>query len=192
MADQLGKLFCCIRVYCPCLFNAPQGYGIPLVTFSDRKGKRVRISNYFVAGNGTALANVPLVQNRAYWEIKVVEAGKFCVGVCELTKTTLDSQLSDRKRSWVFSSKAMKTTIKKGDFLGLSYDLSDIRPVLKLYINGKLVRTMQCSKDAGDVYPAVSVSDGCVLEANFEGSVDKFQYGPPNTFPPIMFTRDIL
>uniref|UniRef100_A0A7S0H5V5 SPRY domain-containing protein n=1 Tax=Amorphochlora amoebiformis TaxID=1561963 RepID=A0A7S0H5V5_9EUKA len=194
MANQLNKLFCCIKVYLPCLFDdvKNQGVGSPLVGFSERKGPRVRISNFYVTGIGTVLANVPLIQSKAFWEFKVVEKGDFCVGVCEPSKQSLDKQLTERKRCWAFVSKSSETEIKKGDTIGLAYDLSDIRPVLKIYLNGKLIKNIKCAKNAQDVYPCVSVDEGCMLEANFEGSLQNFQYGPPNTYLGIMYTRDIL
>jgi len=136
--------------------------------------------------------------------------------VCEPSKASLDGQLSDRKRTWAISSKAAKRDLKKGDTIGLAYDLSDIRPVLKMYLNGKVAkilkvnlyilkqifdiivmcmfsRDFQCNGDMhGDVYPCVSVAGGCMLEANFEGSLHEFQYGPPQGYCGIMYTRDIL
>mmetsp|Transcript_23355 Transcript_23355/g.32658 ORF Transcript_23355/g.32658 Transcript_23355/m.32658 type:complete len:193 (-) Transcript_23355:283-861(-) len=191
--EQLQKLCCCLRVYFPCLFE-PHGTGsTPLVSFSDVKGPRVRISNFFVTGHGTALVNVPVIQNRAYWEFKIIETGNFCVGVCEPSKASLDGQLSDRKRTWAISSKATKRDLKKGDTIGLAYDLSDIRPVLKMYLNGKVAKILKCNGEMhGDVYPCVSVAGGCMLEANFEGSLHEFQYGPPQGYCGIMYTRDIL
>jgi len=193
MADQLSKLCCCLKVYLPCLFADAKDSQTALVSFSDVKGPRVRISNFYVAGVGTALVNVPVIQNRAYWEFKVVEAGHFCAGVCEPSKKNLDLQLNERKRTWTFSSRGIKSECKKGSTVGLAYDLSDIRPVLKIYLNGKLIKTIKCSKDMhGDVYPCVSVEEGCMLEANFEGSLHNFQYGPPQHFSGIMYTRDIL
>eukprot|EP00466_Bigelowiella_natans_P005246 jgi/Bigna1/132183/aug1.16_g6891 len=117
----------------------------------------------------------------------------FCVGVCEPSKASLDGQLSDRKRTWAISSKAAKRDLKKGDTIGLAYDLSDIRPVLKMYLNGKVAKILKCNGDMhGDVYPCVSVAGGCMLEANFEGSLHEFQYGPPQGYCGIMYTRDIL
>jgi hypothetical protein len=72
VSELVGKLFCCVKVYAPCLFSdAPESSGAPLVGFGKLKGPRVKISNFYIAGEGTAIVKVPLIQNKAYWEFKV-------------------------------------------------------------------------------------------------------------------------
>lgn len=192
MADQLSKLFCCLRVYCPCVFaEGPADKGVPRVNFGRVRGKQVKVSNFFVAGRGTAIVQVPLVQTKAYWEFKISEEGKFCVGVCAMGKQGLDLQLTERKQTWSFPSTKFKEPVRKGDCIGVGYDLSDRWPVLRVYHNGKLVKKVTCKDASDDVYPCVSVQE-CMLESNFEGSVHEFAFGPPQGFSGVMFTRDIL
>lgn len=47
----------------------------------SQKGAKTVCSNFSVRGEGMALANAALLQTRSYFEVKVVEAGSFCVGV---------------------------------------------------------------------------------------------------------------
>lgn len=123
-------------------------------------------SNWGVSGNGTCLANAVLIQTRAYWEITLLEKGTFWIGVCQRSKDALEKQLGERANSWGLFSGPGGEAYKPGDVISVSYDLSGIRAVMLFKLNGV---AMDAKVDGikGDVYPAVSVADGAVLQANF-------------------------
>jgi hypothetical protein len=77
-----------------------------LVRFSNVKGPGVHASNWGVSGSGTCLANAVLIQTRAYWEITILEAGTFWLGVTRMSREGLEKQLGERPFSWSVCSAA--------------------------------------------------------------------------------------
>ena len=69
----------------------------------------------------------------------------------------------------------------------MSYDLSSVRPTLRVYKSGKEIFSSRTV--GGDVYPVLSVGDGAVVKANFGAS--PFQFMPPG-FEAIMVSIDLL
>lgn len=78
---------------------------------------------------------------------------------------------------------------KVGDVLGISYDLSGIRAVLSFALNGQPLNA-NVTDIKGDVYAAVSVDSGAVLQANFGAT--PFKYSPPDGFGPIILSKDLI
>ncbi len=61
--------------------------------------------NGYLKGPGTALVNLPLEQDSAYWEVLVVENGQFHMGVSrKLEKDKLDAAIGDGVTSWGMDS----------------------------------------------------------------------------------------
>lgn len=162
-----------------------------LVRFSSELcGPRVRVANFSVGGTGVAFANTSIDQTRAYWEFRVVELGDFYVGVARRGKDGLDGTLGERKHSWGLDSGAGGGDFKAGDVIGVTYDVSQGKPVVQFFRNGERLRKRDLRKVRGDVCPAVSVSGGCLLEANFGQS--PFEHGPPAKFDPLMFSQSLI
>lgn len=149
---------------------------------------------------GTVCSNTILEQNRSYYELTVVEAvGVFCVGVASTKFRDFDSFMTnatDKKiknkevkeqgrLSWGY----MVPDAKKGDVIGCTFDLSGIRAVMRFYKNGKRIKGMDVEGIRGDVTPAVSVSDKCVLQVNFGGTQQKHR---PAKFSAIIKTVSVL
>jgi hypothetical protein len=178
--------------WCCCPFfgsaSAPKS-NVPLVRWSNLKGPETQVSNFSLQGKGTALCNAVLLQTRCYFEIKVLALGDFCVGVAAQNKTNLQKHLRERKDSWFFSS-ADNKTLEVGDVIGITYDLSEVRPALTFYLNGTEIPGSQRTDIRGDVVAAASVSDGAHLEANF-GQLN-FAHPPPSGFGAIIFSMDII
>jgi hypothetical protein len=76
-----------------------------------------------------------------------------------------------------------------GDVISVSYDLSGIRAVLLFALNG-VPMDLKVTDIKGDVYPAVSVSDGAVLQANFGAT--PYKYPLPDGFSAIILSKDLI
>jgi hypothetical protein len=83
-----------------------------------------------------------------------------------------------------------KTAFKSGDVISLSFDLSGIRAVLSFRLNGAPMDSARVEDIKGDVYPAVSVADGAVLQANF-GAMP-FKYPPPEGFSEVILSQSLI
>jgi hypothetical protein len=76
--------------------------------------------------------------------------------------------------------------------IGVCYDLSEVRPVLSFAVNGQpLDASITDLRCVSDLYPAVSVSSGAMLEANF-GQNTPFAHPPSNGAQPLMLSRDMI
>ena len=81
--------------------------------------------------------------------------------------------------------------MKPGDIIGVSYDLSGVRAVLKFMLNGKDVPEWKKQNVHGDVYPAFSVTRGAEVEVNFGGNGKVFKYCPRG-FEGVIFSMDLI
>jgi len=174
-----------------CCFESKKEENKPtLVHFSPFKGPEVKASNFTVSGKGTILANAPLLQTRAYWDCKLITKGEFFLGVARKGTHDLDKQLGERKNSWSFHSGPGGGDFKVGDVIGCSYDLSQVKSVLEFYLNGEKLESATIRDVKGDVFPAVSVVQPCMIEANFGQA--PWAYKPPANFDAVIFSRDML
>lgn len=144
--------------------------------------------DFKVSGEGTILSNCVILQSKSYWELKVIEPGPFCVGVSHMSSKELNIPLNTRKQSWCYTCPATK--VKKDDIIGVTYDLTEVRYVLTFYLNGKEIPKSKVSGIKGDVTAAVSLSDGCILEANF-GQTD-FDQEAPGGFDAVVYPSDLI
>lgn len=154
-----------------------------------RKGEGVRLGDHgrTASGGGAVLATGPLVQNKSYHEITVVEPGTFAVG-CARRGADLSQPLGATGDSWALRSdmanwhdgkSADNTTdgaaeFQAGDVIGVLFDQS-VKPTLTFFRNGNEL-SLPIMGIKGEVSAAVSVGDGAFLRANF--GVSSFEYGP--------------
>lgn len=147
-----------------------------------------------ICGTGAAFSNAPIVQDKAYFEVKIQSSGVWGVGLatqrCGLDKVPL----GDTEESWVLRSdgKLFHKNVEKGtlsqqpvegDVLGLSYDHVE----LNFYLNGK---PMNCPilGIKGTVYPIFYVDEGAVLDVQFKD----FYHHPPDGFDSILIEQSLL
>lgn len=179
-----------------------------LVRWSDLKATSVKSSNWTVSGSGSIIANACLLQTRCYWEIIVLEANStnhpvLQLGVSRKNKEEIEKKtLKNSSCAWaqIFttshdsssheSGENQLTTISKGDVIGLTYDLSGIRAELKFYLNGTLLNNLNVSGIKGDVYPAVYLTEGITIQANFGQT--QFKHAPPPSFESIILSQDLI
>jgi hypothetical protein len=189
-----------LAAICPCFSgytetDVEEPSSNPLVTFSSKNhSKTAIVSNFTVGGAGIALANTPLLQTRAYFEITVVEldgdAADFRVGVGSQTCYVQpdDKHLGDNNRSWGLARKDVPA-FKVGDVVGVTLDLSE-RPLVRYYLNGEPLGDEHWQKPRGEVFPAVSVTGGALLEANFGHAA--FKHAIPHKFEAVIFVKALI
>lgn len=141
-----------------------------------------------VEGEGCALANASLEQERSYFEVRVVAPGPLAVGV-GTRGAPLEGALRERPQSWCVDSGDKGDIFKAGDVIGFAYDQSEVRPELSAYLNGQRLK-VRFADVAGELHPAVSVRPPAVLEANFGAA--PFAFAPPPRFGPVMLSVNIL
>lgn len=111
-----------------------------VVRFDDQiKGKHVKLGSEgdTVSGTGTVACGVPLSQTRSYFEMQILSSGTVHVGVTSNIITELDLPLSSRSSSWFKNI----SNIAIDEIIGISYDLSSVRPLLRIFVKGKEVCT---------------------------------------------------
>eukprot|EP00941_MAST-03F_sp_MAST-3F-sp1_P005700 g5700.t1 len=185
----------CLSIVRRCFLKSDVSSSPPmqLVTFDGKyKGEKVSVTNFVIIGDGTALANAALHQSRAYWEVKVLEAGDFSIGVSHRLKPEhLNGQLGDNSRhSWGLRVDGNSGLLAKtGDIFSVSLDQSEI-PVLHFSLNGVRLENRSIRGIRGLVFPAMSVTNGSRLDANFGPTA--FVHEPPKGFAGIIRAQDIL
>mmetsp|Transcript_24052 Transcript_24052/g.35282 ORF Transcript_24052/g.35282 Transcript_24052/m.35282 type:complete len:201 (-) Transcript_24052:211-813(-) len=163
-----------------------ESMGIPPVTFGLHS-KGVEINDMRVSAEGVALACEAISQDKGYFECKIIKTGSWAVGVCRQESHAHDD-LSQAGASWSLSSE--KCECLQGDMLGIAYDQTSMPTTLKFYKNGELVDA-EVTGIRGEVYPAVCVSGGSVIECEFDGD-NGFAYPPPAGFSGIMGSRSLM
>ncbi|BFZ06678.1 hypothetical protein BsWGS_09717 [Bradybaena similaris] len=147
-----------------------------------------------ICGSGAALANAPIVQDKAYFEVKVQCTGTWGVGLaarrCNLNRIPLGNDADSwvlRQDGCMFHNGVEKGKLlevpQEGDILGLAYDHVE----LNFFVNGSPVNS-PLSGVKGTVYPAFYVDDGAVLDIQFQ----KFYSTPPAGFDSIMIEKSLL
>eukprot|EP00697_Spironema_sp_BW2_P006590 gnl/Spiro4/2030_TR982_c0_g1_i1.p2 gnl/Spiro4/2030_TR982_c0_g1~~gnl/Spiro4/2030_TR982_c0_g1_i1.p2 ORF type:complete len:204 (+),score=27.28 gnl/Spiro4/2030_TR982_c0_g1_i1:56-613(+) len=158
-----------------CLDSPPAPRVSPVKFSSEFKAEGCVVSNFCIGGKGTCFANTPVMQMKAFFELKVLEEGVFVVGICAQGFNLTQQIGSDPQRSWGLSS--ADVPFAKDDIVGVAFDQSE-RPTLRFFKNGRSIdaRTITFNAKGMELFPAVSVSGGAMLEANFTHS---FVHRPP-------------
>ncbi|ESO02084.1 hypothetical protein HELRODRAFT_66074 [Helobdella robusta] len=160
------------------------GQGVVLVKNSTR-----------ICGSGSALANTPIQQNKAYFEAKLQSAGVWGLGLANRNCNLQSSLQGADQNSWVLRQdgkiyhkneergKLSEQLPQEGDVLGFTYDHVD----LKIFLNGKPTN-LSFSGIKGTVYPLVYVDDGAIIDMIFS----RFVHEPPDGYEEIMIEKSLL
>nr|CAB3266543.1 SPRY domain-containing protein 7-like [Phallusia mammillata] len=147
-----------------------------------------------ICGTGAGLANASILQDKAYFEVKIQSSGIWGIGLA-LEQTELDRvPLGEDANSWVMrhngnvvnNKKVLhvsKSKVEEGDIVGVSYDHVE----LNFYINGKSINC-PVSGIRGSVFPVLYVDESAILDAQFSD----FTYSPPSGYSQIMVEQQIF
>nr|CAG4638089.1 EOG090X0EPP [Chydorus sphaericus] len=150
---------------------------VPLVSLDTQKiGQEVVLvkNGSRICGTGGALANTPIMQDKAYFEVRLQQTGVWGIGL-GTEKADLNAiPMGGNSDSWVLCSDGSLRHNKEemhritqlpqeGDTIGVSYNHIE----LNFYLNGQ---KLDCpfTNVRGNVYPTVYVDDGAVLDIAFE------------------------
>lgn len=196
----MSVVFCCLK-------NCFDGIGLsqnniqrrevnPIVLDTVHMGHEVVIvkNGQRICGSGGALASAPLVQSKAYFEVKIQQSGVWGVGLATRNTDLNRSPGGHDAESWVLcwdgvlrhnntELQKIQDSAQEGDILGVSYDHIE----LNFYVNGKPVDS-PVSGIRGNVYPALYVDDGAILDI----VLDNFHHCPPGGFDKIMLEQSLL
>ncbi|KAB7506702.1 UNVERIFIED_CONTAM: hypothetical protein RMT77_010488 [Armadillidium vulgare] len=194
----MSMYLCCFRHLCG---ESPQSH-IPIkispsiVLDTGYIGHEVVIvkNGMRICGTGAALGNTPILQNKAYFEVKLQQTGIWGVGISTRNANLNKVPLGDDNQSWVLCSDnsirhnseekhKISVTPQEGDVIGVTFDHVE----LNFFINGKSTHT-PVTGFKGTIYPVLFVDDGAVLDAVF----DNFSYGPPPGYDGIMIEKSLL
>ena len=100
-----------------------------------------------LCGTGSARGSAPILQDKAYWEVKVQQGGKWTAGVAS-PAADLNKDLGLDQTSWAVTSGGQVRTrgnqeysvsrdLEEGDVIGFSYDHVE----LNIFCNGKNIDT---------------------------------------------------
>ena len=128
-----------------------------------------------ICGTGAALANAPLVQDKAYFEFRIQTAGDWGIGLAaeqcdpnriplggDIFSCVLRSDLSIWNSGSIVCRPAANAALEEGDVVGVSYDHCDLRFYIKDGNcggrSGEEIASFSGLK--GTFFPAVYVANG--------------------------------
>lgn len=146
-----------------------------------------------LCGTGSSRGSAPILQDKAYWEVKIQQGGVWSAGICT-PAADLTRDLGLDQSSWAVTSTGEVRTrgeqeyrvnhaLEEGDVLGFSYDHVE----LNVFCNGKNLNTPILGIK-GTVFPVFYVDEGAILDTVFEN----FSHQPPTGFERIMIEKALL
>ena len=154
-----------------------------------------------VNGFGLALADVPVEQDRAYWEWRVQisnpsDYNNIMFGVSnkrnqKFYEILAESSVPPDKHGTKFMCSV--SNLKDGDVIGVAVQQSEI-PMIQLYLNGEVQDGGQVIRFRGTVYPSVYLPPrGSEISATFLYREDQFVRGPPRPgLEPLIAERSLM
>lgn len=167
----------------------------PSITISGDLNNEVR-------GNGLALADVPVEQDRAYWEWKVRVGNKPSANA-----PSLMFGVSNKRNSKFYEILAESTVppdkhgtkfmcslsnLQDGDVVGVVVQQSEL-PMVQMYLNNEIVQGGQIGRFRGTIFPSIFLPPGSESSATFLYAEDQFIHGPPLPgVGPLLAERSIM
>ncbi|GMR30568.1 hypothetical protein PMAYCL1PPCAC_00763, partial [Pristionchus mayeri] len=145
-----------------------------------------------ICGTGGCIANAPLVQSKAYFQVNVQQTGKWGVGLAARDADMnavptgahfwgideLGRLVGNKEEAGKYEKE-----IEEGDSLGICYDHVE----LSFYHNGeRLPHTITNVK--GKVFPCIYVDDSAILDVKFRS----FSFPAPAGFSEILIEQTLL
>ena len=147
-----------------------------------------------ITGQGKALANSQLIQDKAYFEVKVIKPGNIGIGVAKNNMEHLQEGVGQDSDSWgILFSAAEGPSIYKvkiGTVISCLFDQSDFPAVVTFLKDEGKVEGGRVSGMKGPVVPAVSVENGAEIEVIFDSQL--LENTVPAGFSPIIFSQNFM
>lgn len=148
-----------------------------------------------ICGTGGAISTSPIVQNKAYFEVKVQQTGIWGIGLSTNNANLNAIPLGIDSQSWVLRNDgnmvhdnkivySLTEEAEEGDVIGVAYDHIE----LKYFINNKLIDFTITGVKGSEIYPVVYVGDGAILDVAFTS----FTFDPPFGFDRILVEKSLL
>nr|CAG4642085.1 EOG090X0EPP [Eurycercus lamellatus] len=178
----MASIFCCFRGCANFLDLGITNTNLPVkkqpvvVLDSQQIGQEVVLvkNGSRICGTGGALGNTPIMQDKAYFEVRLQQSGVWGIGLGSEKADLNTVPMGSDNDSWVLCSDGSLRHNKEemhritqlpqeGDTIGVSYNHIE----LNFYLNGQ---KLDCpfTNVKGKVYPAVYVDEGAVLDIIFE------------------------
>lgn len=140
---------------------------------------------YKISGEGMAVSKNKIIQDKAYFEVKILKPGKVRIGIAKSSK--LHSELIGKFDDfWGAEFGTSGTKAEIGTVIGCCFDQSDIPAVIWYTKDGNDVEP-RCSGMKGSLVPAISVEAGAVVEVVFDSKL--LENYPPQGFSPIICSQ---
>ncbi|PAV75515.1 hypothetical protein WR25_13603 isoform B [Diploscapter pachys] len=145
-----------------------------------------------ICGTGGAFSTVPIVQNKAYFQVDIQQTGVWGIGLGN-RQAQIDSAPIEkyfwglRESGQVFADGQcigqLNKAVDEGDSIGIAYDHIE----MKIYVNGEEAEP-KITGVKGPVYPLLYVDDSAILDIKFKN----FSYTPPSGFDEILVEQTLL
>lgn len=153
-------------------------------------------------GVGRCLTNVPIVQDRAYWEVHVVELGAGGPGAARLQAgcctgaqkggDILMQELGATPGSFAVHFGSLgQALLRAGDVIGVAYDQAVFPVTINIWHNGSPVPNPSTRGLKGEQWPALFVS-GCTVDWALDESHWKQVGSCPVGFSALMASRGLI
>ncbi|CAD5230961.1 unnamed protein product [Bursaphelenchus okinawaensis] len=145
-----------------------------------------------ICGTGGALATAPIVQNKAYFQVDITQAGTWGIGLghrsIELGLLPIDEfawTLRSSGELWGNGSLIGKTDtpLNEGDTITVTFDHAE----LKFYRNNEPI-PIAITSVRGQVFPLVYVAENAILDVKFRNTTCQVPAG----FEEIMLEQTLL
>jgi hypothetical protein len=197
-------------------FAPPQMQRNTIFTMKNAAARIKVESGTTVTGDGTVLAGTPISQDRCYWELQVVAipaGGEIRLGVSRKQKKAKSAapkvaaaaagKAEGKKKAvaaaadpyaghfgpWSLSTKEIGA--EAGDTIGILFDQCSGPTHLQIFRQGKKVGK-KVKGIKGAIYPAVSISGGAKVKANFAVDASDFKFPPPAGVEGIIPARGVI
>ena len=138
------------------------------------------------------MGNTQLVQDKAYYEVRVLCKGHIRIGVSKASKETLGIGVGLEEESWGigFGEQIGNYPASVNSVIGCLIDQSDFPGKISYTLDGKALEGAQVIGLRGPLVPAVSVSAGADIEAIFHEELlsAEMQEG----YSPVIFSRNYV
>lgn len=151
-------------------------------------------------GAGRCLTSVAVVQDRAYWEVHVVDVtgghgARLLVGTCNAAAPGGDVLLQDLGATpgsyGVLFGSLGQATLNAGDVISVSYDQAVFPVAINVWHNGSPVPAPPARGLKGEQWPALFVSD-LTVDWALDESHWKNKGTCPNGFSALMASRGLI